>query len=188
MRHCCLLNSSFLADPNLCATAFLECALCSCPSTSLSPGFYSFVTIVRANGIHLKSNSRLHFIYVCMYLCIYAFKDFIIFFFLERGREGERGRKTMRETSVGCLWCAPYWGPGLQPRLCPDWELNGQPFGLQATTQYTELHQPGLLVAFYTSYIENTGWFSPIYVFSIISHWGVGISYFNIRDLFKVLG
>ena len=94
----------------------------------------------------------------------------------------------MRETSVGCLQCAPYWGPGLQPRLCPDWELNGQPFGLQATTQYTELHQPGLLVAFYTSYIENTGWSSPIYVFSIISHWGVGISYFNIRDLFKVLG
>ena len=37
----------------------------------------------------------------------------ILFLFLQRGREGERGR----ETSVcGCLSNAPYWGPGPQPR------------------------------------------------------------------------
>ena len=27
---------------------------------------------------------------------------------------------------------------------CPDWEPNQQPFGLQAGTQSTEPHQPGL--------------------------------------------
>ena len=30
------------------------------------------------------------------------------------------------------------------PGICPDWESNWQPFGLQASTQYTEPHQPGL--------------------------------------------
>ena len=33
--------------------------------------------------------------------------------FRERGREG---KKRVKETSLyGCLSCAPYWGPGLQP-------------------------------------------------------------------------
>ena len=43
----------------------------------------------------------------------------------------------------GCLSCAPYWGPGLQPRHVPDWESNQQPFDLQAGAQPTEQHQPG---------------------------------------------
>ena len=30
------------------------------------------------------------------------------------------------------------------PGMCPDWELNQQPFGLQAGAQSTEPHQPGL--------------------------------------------
>ena len=30
------------------------------------------------------------------------------------------------------------------PGMCPDWELNWQPFGLQVGTQSTELHHPGL--------------------------------------------
>ena len=29
------------------------------------------------------------------------------------------------------------------PGMCPDWELNWRPFGLQAGTQSTEPHQPG---------------------------------------------
>ena len=33
----------------------------------------------------------------------------------------------------------PNWGPGMYP----DWELNQRPFGLQAGTQSTELHQQG---------------------------------------------
>ena len=30
------------------------------------------------------------------------------------------------------------------PGMCPDWELNQQPFGSQASAQSTERHQPGL--------------------------------------------
>ena len=32
------------------------------------------------------------------------------------------------------------WNSG----MCPDWELNLQPFGSQAGTQFTEPQQPGL--------------------------------------------
>ena len=33
--------------------------------------------------------------------------------------------------------------------MCPNWESNQQLFGLQASTQTTELYQPGLSVSFY---------------------------------------
>ena len=39
-------------------------------------------------------------------------KDFI-YFLWEREKEGARGRET---SMCDCLLCAPYWGPGLQPR------------------------------------------------------------------------
>ena len=35
------------------------------------------------------------------------------------------------------------------PGMCPDWELNQQPLGLQAGTQFTESHQPGLSYDFF---------------------------------------
>ena len=42
---------------------------------------------------------------------------FFTFIFRERGREGrKRGRETLM---CGCLSCAPYWGPCLQPRHVP---------------------------------------------------------------------
>ena len=43
----------------------------------------------------------------------------------------------------GCFSRAPHWGPGLQPRMCPDWESNQRPFGSQASAQSTEPRQPG---------------------------------------------
>ena len=37
------------------------------------------------------------------------------------------------------------------PGMCPDWESNQRPFGLQTHAQSTKLHQPGLkLFIFFT--------------------------------------
>ena len=69
-------------------------------------------------------------------------KRFYLFILERKG-----GRKRGREKSMcGCLSHAPYWGPDLDcnPGMCPDWELNQQPFGSQAGAQSTEPHQPGL--------------------------------------------
>ena len=35
------------------------------------------------------------------------------------------------------------------PAMCPDWELNCQPFGSQAHAQSTEPHQPGQILFLY---------------------------------------
>ena len=43
------------------------------------------------------------------------FKDFM-YIFLERGAGRERGKETLM---CGCLLCAHYWGPGLQPMHMP---------------------------------------------------------------------
>ena len=45
-------------------------------------------------------------------IIILIFKEFT-YLFLE---SGEKGRET---AMCGCLSCAPYWGPGLQPRHVP---------------------------------------------------------------------
>ena len=57
------------------------------------------------------------------HICLYEYQNIYFYFlkilfiyFLERGREGGRGR----EVSVcGCLLHAPYWGPVPQPRHAP---------------------------------------------------------------------
>ena len=57
-------------------------------------------------------------------------------------------RKRGREISMcGCLWSTPHQRPDLahSTDMCPDWKSNRQPFGLQAGTQSTELHQLGLV-------------------------------------------
>ena len=70
------------------------------------------------------------------------FKDFI-YLFLERGdqreKEGEKHQCVVAShvPLTGDLACNPGMGP--------DWELNQQPFGLQASAQSTEPHQPGLV-------------------------------------------
>ena len=56
-------------------------------------------------------------LYICKFLreSIFFFK-FYLFIYLDRGKGG---RKRGRESMCGCLSCAPYWGPGLQPRHVP---------------------------------------------------------------------
>ena len=58
----------------------------------------------------------------------------------------------------GCLLHAPISGNlARNPGMCPDWELNRQPFGLQVSGQSTESHQPGLEILVYGGADEDRG-------------------------------
>ena len=70
----------------------------------------------------------------------FLFLRFYLFIFRKRGREGEKEREI---ALCGCLLCAPPTGDlAHNPGMCPNWESNWWPFGSQASTQSTELHQP----------------------------------------------
>ena len=66
--------------------------------------------------------------------------------FLERGREGEREEE--RHQCVVASHMGPTGDMAHNPGMCPDWESNLRPFGLQAGIQSTESHQPGLIITF----------------------------------------
>ena len=69
-------------------------------------------------------------------------KRFYLYSFREKGKEGEReGEKHRwgRETSIGCF------NPACYSAICPDQELNRQPFGLQDNAQPTEPHGQGYI-------------------------------------------
>ena len=71
---------------------------------------------------------------------------FLVFIFRERRGEGER-----EEEKHQCVVASrvPLTGDLTRnPAMCPDQELNQQPFGSQAGTQSTEPHQPGPYVFF----------------------------------------
>ena len=51
-----------------------------------------------------------------LYCLFYFFLRFFIYVFLERRELREKKRKI---SMSACLSCAPYWGPGLQPRHVP---------------------------------------------------------------------
>ena len=57
-----------------------------------------------------------------------------------------------RNINVWLPLMLPTGGLACNSGMCPDWELNWQPFGSQANAQSTEPHQPGLL---YTVLINN---------------------------------
>ena len=74
-------------------------------------------------------------------------KRFYLFIFREKGREGEREGE--KHQYVVASHTPPNGDLARNPGMCPDWELNQQPFGLQAGTQSTEPHQPGLMSHIY---------------------------------------
>ena len=73
----------------------------------------------------------------------FSFKRFYLFIFRERGRGAEREGE--KHQCVVASPMTPTGGLTHNPGMCPDWELNWRPFGLQAGTQSTEPHQPGLI-------------------------------------------
>ena len=69
------------------------------------------------------------------------------FIFRERGRKGEREGETYQCVVVSR---APATGDlARNPGMCPDWESNWRPLGLQVGTQSTEPHQPEQKFTFY---------------------------------------
>ena len=63
----------------------------------------------------------------------------------------------------GCLLHArpPLTGDlAYNPGMCPDWELNQQPFNLQACTQSSEPHEPGHHLNFVGHSSGHSGEFS----------------------------
>ena len=78
------------------------------------------------------------------------FLKILLFIFRERGREGER------EGEIHQYVVAPCWRSGLQPWQVPQMEIELRPFGLQASTQSAEPHQPGPYVFLYVLITKHT--------------------------------
>ena len=70
----------------------------------------------------------------------FSLKRFYLFILRQRGREGKRERNI----NVRLLLMCSHWDLARNPGMCPDWESNWRPFGLQAGAQSFEPHQPGL--------------------------------------------
>ena len=78
-----------------------------------------------------------------------------------RDEGGERDRQTEKETSVWEInidWLSPvfsltgYWTYNL--RMCPDLELNLQPFGVENSAPTNWATQPGLAFSFKAEYLH----------------------------------
>ena len=83
------------------------------------------------------------FLRFCLFIFIFLK---ILFIFQQRGRKGERESK--KHPCVVASHVPPPGDLACNPGLCPDWKSNQRPFGSQAGTQSTELHQPGLFLIF----------------------------------------
>ena len=71
----------------------------------------------------------------------FCLKNISFIHFLERSREGEREGE--KHQCVVASHASPTGDLVSNPDMCPDWESNWGPFGLQASIQSTEPHQPG---------------------------------------------
>ena len=72
----------------------------------------------------------------------FFFFKIYLFIFRQRGREGEKPQCLVASRTP------PTGDLAHNPGLCPDWESNQQPFGLQAIAQSIEPHQPGQKLIF----------------------------------------
>ena len=72
--------------------------------------------------------------------CLTHFFFKILFIFPQRGE----GRERRKHQCVVVSHATSTRDLVRNPGICPDWESDQPPFGLQADAQSTELHQPGL--------------------------------------------
>ena len=88
------------------------------------------------------------------------FKRFYLFIFREREREGERERNI----NMWLPLMRPLLGTWSATQACAlDWESHWRPFGSQACTESSELHQPGLTTHLFCSN-------QPHFKSSVVSH------------------
>ena len=80
-------------------------------------------------------------------------KRFYVFIFRERGREGEREGE--KQQCVVASHTPATGDLAFNPGMCPDWESNQQPFGLQACAQSTEPHHLGLIGSFWLTFWDS---------------------------------
>ena len=73
---------------------------------------------------------------------LFFFNLIYLFIFREREKEGEREGENHQ--CVVTSHTPPTEHLAHHPGVCPNWEWNQWPFGLQANAQSTEPHQPGL--------------------------------------------
>ena len=102
---------------------------------------YIYLQELRRNAPFYQHNTTI----ISLSLAIYVVKLFVRFYLFilrERGREGEREEE--KHQCVLASHAPPTWNLTYNPGMCPDWESNRKPFGLQAGTQSMESHQPGL--------------------------------------------
>ena len=86
-----------------------------------------------------------------VHVFFFLFLRFYLFIFRERGREGEKERNIN-------VWLPLMWPPlgtwRSNPSMCPDWESNRQPFGLQpALNPLTYARQGGFFFFIYFIYL-----------------------------------
>ena len=77
-----------------------------------------------------------------LYAFLFCNFRFLFIYFQGEGREGERKGEKHQCVVASCV--PPSGDLAHNPGMCPYWESNQRPFGWQASTQSTELHQPGL--------------------------------------------
>ena len=123
-----------------CSTMFILCYLL------LLFSFYCFCASKVACLMWIYYSELFSFSLFCFplfYFHFYFFKDFHLFTFRQRLRKEKREGK--KHYCVVVSHAPPTGDLVCNPHMCPDWESNQRPFGLQASAQSTEPHQPGLL-------------------------------------------
>ena len=82
-----------------------------------------------------------------LFFCVYLYDHMILkgcFYYLLLFRERGKEREGEKQQCVVASHVPPSGDLAHTPGMCPDRISNQGPFGLQAGTQSTETHQPGL--------------------------------------------
>ena len=106
-----------------------------------------YILSIKICLIDRKGNSGACIENICcsgLVLFSFFFKE-LIYLFLE----SREGKQTERERNINVwlpLTSSPTGDLAYNPGMCPVWESNQRPFGMQDGTQSTEPHYPGLVL------------------------------------------